>query len=95
MKPTIFHKGKIIYWGAVQHILETGTGRKGEHYQVIDVDSGKRHSLIIENTESGTLFNCDCTFQSNPRKMNLEKGRQPLCSHIIAIILYKTGKIKL
>lgn len=83
----IWKKAKNIYSaGVVRH---EGTNRQNEYYQVEDLETNKTHNVKISNTPNGVLLSCDCTFQSLPRKENLDKGRQAFCSHCIATIFYK------
>lgn len=92
MTSIIWKKAKLLYNSSL--IMKDGQGNKGEYYKVQDYESKKWHGITIETNLYGTTFTCTCTDQSLPHTANFIKGKQPLCSHIIAVIYNKYFETK-
>lgn len=86
MNLPLFKKAKATYQGGLVTLF--GTGRRADHFAVQDADNEHTHYVTQSRHAEGTVFSCDCTFQSLPREKNLKNGQQPLCTHIIAVVMY-------
>jgi hypothetical protein len=83
----LFIKSKnILYANSIEFV---GSGRKKEYYKISSLETKENYEVTLETTEQGLQATCTCMSKT------FHCDKPTFCSHILSVLFYKYGKVKI